>query len=371
MKDNYAPAASRRWGFTLLAALGAMSCAEPVIEDLPLRPVKYQTVFSGQATIRDRVFSGTAKAAEEATLSFKVSGTVSAVAIRVGDTVQPGDLIAELNAEAYEAELDQARAAQAQANASRRSTEAEYQRTRQLYTNDNASRNELDRALASAESAKADYEAQSQSVRLANLNLSYTRLSSEATCSVANVLVEVNENVSSGQSVAEVTCGEAWEVLIAVPESLIASFSNGMTGTVTFSAFRGETFTAMVTEVGVATGTGTTFPVTLTLLSTPETIRSNLAAEVSLSFENQAADEGSFYVPPIAVGNDENGTFVFVLNDTEEQGIGVLSRRGVSTGELNELGLEIRAGLNDGDRIVTAGRSTAREGMRVLARDTP
>ena len=353
-------------GVGLATALLMAGCEESAVEEIALRPVKTQTVYSGQASIRDRVFSGTAQAAEEATLSFRVSGTVNTVAIRVGDRIATGDLIAELDAEPYQVELDQARAAQAQANANRRSMEAEYQRTRQLFTNDNASRNELDTALANAESAKADYEAQTQSVRLANLNLGYTRLTAEADCSVARVLIDANENVSSGQSVADVSCGETWEILIAVPESLIAAFSDGMRGDVVFSAFRNQTYIGSVTEVGIATGDGTTFPVTLTLESTPENIRSNLAAEVTFSFEDQKPSGETIYVPAVAVGQDELGTFVYVLEATEESGVGLLERRGVETGELNQLGLEVLNGLTDGDRVVIAGRATARAGMRVL-----
>ena len=58
--------------------------------------------------------------------------------------------------------------------------------------------------------------------------------------------------------------------------------------------------------------------------------------------------------------------FVYVLEATEEIGVGVLERRGVNTGELSQLGLEILNGLTDGDRVVIAGRATARAGMRVL-----
>ncbi|MEM7294216.1 MAG: efflux RND transporter periplasmic adaptor subunit [Pseudomonadota bacterium] len=353
-------------GIGLPAALLSAGCTEPKVEEIALRPVKTQTVYSGQASIRDRVFSGTAQASEEATLSFKVSGTVSRVAVRVGDNIVPGDLIAQLDSESYQVELDQARASQAQANANRRCMDAEYQRSRQLFANNNASRNDLDTALANAESAKADYEAQTQSVRLANLNLAYTRLTAEANCSVASVLIETNENVSSGQSVADVSCGETWEILIAVPESLIAAFSGGMLGNVVFSAFRNETFVGSVTEVGIATGDSTTFPVTLTLESKPENIRSNLAAEVTFSFADQQPDGDTIYVPPVAVGQDAFGTFVYVLEATEESGVGVLERRGVKTGDLNQLGLEVLNGLTDGDRVVIAGRSTARAGMRVL-----
>ncbi|MEO1370648.1 MAG: efflux RND transporter periplasmic adaptor subunit, partial [Acidobacteriota bacterium] len=249
--------------------------------------------------------------------------------------------------------------------ATRRNNEAEYQRVRLLYTNDNASRNELDAALANAESAKASYDAAVQTVRLAQLNIGYTRLTVPEDCSVAELNVEVSENVIAGQTIARVNCGKGWEVVLAVPESLIASFENGMTGVARFPSVPDQSFQGVVTEVGVGTGTGRTFPVTLSLEEAPGDIRSNLAAEVTFRFTDRAGPIDALYVPPAAVVKDENGTFVLIVQPAEEPNAAVLRRRAVEVGEISELGLEILSGLDVGDRIVTAGQIHARDGMRV------
>ncbi len=338
-------------------------CEEEVVSEQRLRPVKHIVVQSGAGAIRDRVFSGTAHSAQEADLSFKVSGTVSLVAVEVGDKVKPGDLIAELNADTFRLELEQARAAAARTNASRRSAEADYQRVRQLYTNDNASRTELDTALASAESAKASHNADLQSVRLATLNLDYTRLTVDAGCSVASVDIETNENVATGQTVAQVSCGERWEIKIAVPESLIGAFRDGLLGTARFSAVAGQIYKGIVTEVGVGTSDSATFPVTMALSEVPSAIRSNLAAEVTFQFANGGDDK--IHVPASAVVQDEQGTFVYIMETTETPGAAKLTRRSVSVGEVSQLGLEIASGLVDGERVVTAGQINAREGLLV------
>lgn len=339
---------------------------EPPNREPPLRPVKSIVAGSGSAALRERVFSGSARSAEEAELSFKVSGTVADVPVNVGDALAPGELVAALDQETFAVELEQALADQASANASRRNAEAEYQRVRQLYTNDNASRNELDTALADAESAKASHNASIQAARLARLNLQYTRLLAAASCTIADLQIESNENVTAGQTVATVNCGEGWEVQLSVPESLIASFSNGLAGSVRFPAFPERTFEGIVSEVGVGTGNSRTFPVTLALTTLPDEIRANLAAEVRFQFVGAEADSQRLYLPAAAVVKDESGTFVYIVAPTDQRpGAATLERRPVSTGELSELGMEILSGVAAGERVVTAGQINARDGMLV------
>lgn len=345
----------------LLAGCGE----EAVVQETKLRPVKFITTDQGATAIRDRVFSGTTQATQEVDLSFKVSGTVKQVTVAVGDRISKGDLIAELDSETSRVELEQARASLAKANAARRNAEAEYQRVRQLYTNDNASQNELDSALASAESAKATYNADAQSVRLAKLNLQYTQLKADTVCSVASVGIEPNENVTMGTTVAQVNCGDGWEVKIAVPESLIGAFQNGLRGSVQFASLRGEAFEGIVTEVGTATGGSTIFPVTLLLDDAPPIIRSGLAAEVTFQFTNHNASSDIFYLAPEVVGQDETGTFIYVIEASNVPGTAVLRRRSVDVGEISELGLEILNGLSDGERVVVAGHKSARDGLLV------
>ncbi|MEM9407405.1 MAG: efflux RND transporter periplasmic adaptor subunit [Acidobacteriota bacterium] len=351
-------------GALLLAGCGAEA---PEPEQI-LRPVSSVVVESGSALIRDRVFSGVAQSAEEVALSFKVSGTVARVPVAVGDQLRRGGLVAALDRDLFGVELEQALAEEARTKATRRSAEADYQRVRLLFTNDNASRNELDTALANAESAKAAYDAATQSVRLARLNLGYTRLAVAENCSVAELSVEVSENVGAGQTVARVNCGEGWEVVLAVPESMISSFEDGMVGVARFPSVPGSSFEGVVTEVGVGSSNSRTFPVTLSLSSVPEDIRSNLAAEITFRFEDRGGPNETaerIYLPPSAALKDEIGTFVFVVGASEQEGAAVLSRRLVEVGEISELGIEVISGVDVGERVVTAGQIHARDGMLV------
>ena len=82
-----------------LLALGACGKDEAPTEE-QLRPVRYITV-SDASEFRDRSFSGTSKSSRESRLSFKVSGTVMTIPVQIGQRLNAGDLIAELDPASY------------------------------------------------------------------------------------------------------------------------------------------------------------------------------------------------------------------------------------------------------------------------------
>ena len=343
--------------------LGACQAQDPAEVREILRPVRSETV-SLTGSNQTRTFSGKAQAGLEAKLSFKVSGTVNHIFVKVGDKLKQGQVVATLDPRDYDLEVQRAQAALARVTASARSAAADYVRVRALYENRNASRNDLDQARASAESSRADVSSNTKELELARLKLGYTRLRSPAACFVASGPVEVNENVQSGETIIEVVCGSRLEVVVGVPEVFIARVKKGSKVTTTFDSIPGIRFPATVTKVGVASGqTATTFPVTVQLQQTVPGFRSGLAAEVIFRFES-GNGKPRILVPPVAVGEDRDGRYVYIVEELEN-GIGTVKRTPVTVGELSLEGLEIVDGLHDGTRIATAGVRRLREGQKV------
>ena len=324
-------------------------------------------IISKASAEREREFSGTSKSTEEAQLSFKVAGSIKSRNVNVGDIIKAGDLIAELDATPYELQSQQASANLASAKASQRNAEANYQRLKNLYENNNASRNELDSARANAESSDAQVKANQKALEIAELNITYTKLIANNDCSIASVSVEVNENVSAGQEVVRADCGNTLEVEIAVPESLIQGIVQDAPAQITFSSISGRTFTGRVSEIAIAaTGGGNTFPVTIKIDDEHPELRSGLAATIKLSAQaSSASDQDIILVPAHTVVEDNEGRHVFLLQTSDEQGVGIIQRARVEIGELTSAGLEIKSGLNEGDVLVTAGITVVTDGMKV------
>jgi len=328
-----------------------------------IRPVRYLRVYSTGGD-RVRSFSGAARASMESILSFRVPGRLQRIAVKVGDNVRAGQLIAELDSKDYNLQMQEAEAALEQAQAQARNAASNYERVRALYENRNASRNDLDAARAADESAKAAIESVSKKLELAQSQLSYTKLTAPVEGAIATVDRDVNENIKAGDRVAMLTSGSRLEVEVGVPEILISQVREGQMVTVTFDAVPNEHFQARVTEVGVATSDrASTFPVTVLLSRENANIRAGMAAQVGFSFAAEGGRE-RFVVPPVAVGEDREGRFVYTVEPAKDD-LGTVHRKTVTTGELSDEGLDVLSGLTDGDLLVTAGISRIEDGMTV------
>ena len=91
-----------------------------------------------------------------------------------------------------------------------------------------------------------------------------------------------------------------------------------------------------------------------------------MAAEVRLRLqEPEGTSAGTvIHVPLVAVGEDQNGRFVFVVEDAGD-GSATVRRRPVEVGELTDQGLRILSGLESGEQVVTAGVRRLNDGMAV------
>ena len=347
----------------ILLVFGMTACAEDAVVEKVLRPVRSQVVTTSDAA-RVRSFAGVARAGLESLLSFRVSGTVLGIPVSVGTSVAKGQTLARLDPTDYELRVQEAVAGLAQAKAAERNAEADYERVRGLYENNNASLRELDGARATAESSQAQVEAAEKRLEQARQQLSYCTLRAPADGQIAAVDVDINENVQSGQGLILLTAGSDIDVEVSLPGALIADIKSGQEVTVAFDALPDQRFPARVTEAGVAAvGSSTTFPVTVRLAESDPAIRSGMAAEVQLSFRSDDS-AGRMLVPAVAVGEDRDGRYVFILQSGSTDR-GVVHRRQVTVGELTSDGIEILGGIDEGERIVTAGVRRLSDGEEV------
>ncbi len=348
----------------LFSTLLLNACSEEKIQvEQRLRSVKYQ-VITTLSTGSFRTFSGVAKGSQEAHLSFKIAGTIKKLPVKVGDQLKASQLIAQLDSSQYELQSQQAQATLAQVLAALRNARAVLDRLKGLYENNNASRQELDAARATADSNQAQVRVARKSLELARLNLSYTQLKATNVCVVAEVNAEINENVSSGQGVVKVSCGQQMNIEITVPGSYVNLIEQQMSATVIFNSQPDKVYSATVSEISVSANTGATFPVTLTLNDNAKSLRSGMIVEVSFQF-NQPTDEQTIVIPAFAVSEDMQDRFVYIVEPLENKNTGIINRRKVTVGELTADGLEIMSGLQLGDKVVTAGVTVIRDGLEV------
>lgn len=331
----------------------------------PLREVRTITVESGSGVF-ERNFSGILQSSNETSFSFRVSGTIESIPVEVGQAVKNDEVIAIMDASTYALEAQRAQANFVEAQSQLRNVNADYERTKKLYEAGNSSRADLDNARAASEIATAATQAANKSLQIAQQNLSYTKLRSTEDCQIASILRNSGENVSAGVEVITATCGDGLEVQLDIPESMISHIKKDMTVKVNFSAISGKTYQGVVKEVGVAAVSGgTTFPVDILITDEDKSaLKSGLSADVAFTIDNRHNGKAALpLLPSIAVGEDQNGRFVFALEIQGNKAI--VKRVPVTIGQIQQGGIEIVSGIEPGMQVVTAGVAVLRDGMEV------
>jgi multidrug efflux system membrane fusion protein len=347
-----------------LCAVTSCSGKDEAPPEPMLRSVRY-TVVEGADASRKRTFSGVIRAGDQSSLSFQVPGRVDAVGVKVGDKVKKGQLIASLDPADARLALQQAQATLAQIKAQARSAQAGYERVRRLYTNRNASQQDLDNARAQNDGAQSQVAAATQAVMQARRQKEYCKLTAPDAGTIRSLSVEKNEIVGPGQPVAELQLGEHLEVALDVPEVYINDVRREDAVTITVTAANTTTLTGTVFEVGIPLAGGGSFPVSVRLAAGAAGVRSGMAAEVTFELEHEQ-EEGpqAIRIPLTAVGEDRNGRFVFIIEDEKEQ-TGKVARHTVTVGTIEGDRLQILSGLDAGAKVVTAGVSRIQDGLRV------
>lgn len=355
---NYSLLAS----FSLLIFWGCSSDEEAPVE--VIRPVVYHTVgFSGGEMIR--AFSGTAQTDKIINLSFRSSGIITELNMKLGDRVKRGDLLGQLdNVQArlaYEQAVSQLNSAASQMN----TAELNLKRIRSLYEKGSASLSDFENAKNSFRTAQASHLSAQRSVDIQQEQINHGFLFAPEDAAIASVNVELEENINPGQVVGVLNAGLDMNILLGIPEVVINRLQQNMEVNVTFSALPNSSFLGTVVEISPALDSNTsTYPVEVSIQNPTSDIKSGMAASVTFNFSESLDNRESIMVPAHAVGGDQNGRFVFLIDDSSTENITV-EKNYVEIGELTSEGFEILSGLSVGNKIATAGLQTLLNGQKV------
>jgi RND family efflux transporter MFP subunit len=341
-----------------------LSCGSKKKEDEKvIRPVRYQEVgyLGGDNT---RTFSGTSKTDEVVNLSFRNGGIITTFDISLGQQVKKGQLLATLDNVQARLNYENAVSAQNSAASQMNTAKLSLDRVRSLYEKGSSSLSEYESAKNSYRTAKASYESAERSVAIQREQILYGYLYTPADGIIAAVNSEINENVSAGQNIAVLNVSGDMEIALGLPEAVINNVKQGMSVRVSFSSLPGESFEGKVSEVSPSVDSNTsTYPIRVIVMDPSDAIKSGMAANVTFDFATDIDSQGALIVPAIAVGEDGDGRFVFVIEDAN--GMTVVKKQMVQTGALTSAGFEIRNGLTAGQRVATAGLQTLLDGQEV------
>ncbi len=334
--------------------LGAgCSKAPPEENEYPTRPVVTALVPEPISTL-ERRFAGQVESAEGAPLAFESAGRVIAVDAKAGTRYEKGFALARVDDSNYQIQLLSAKAALTKA-------QQELRRLQNLFETENASRSDLDSAIASEVSARSTYELAEKALNDTILTMPYDGV-------IGNVDVEAQQVVSAGQVVMTIQGETGKEFEIGVPPEEVGQLEIGSSARVVVGILPDRELPAKIIEISLQVSANATYPVTLGLEKddvTEKEIRAGMDGEAILELKNPLGPV--IRVPAQSVAASDDGrTYVWIVEPKDDATEGTVTIRDVTTGALGPDGsIEILSGLNPKEQIVIRGVYSLDEGETV------
>ena len=320
--------------------------------------VATQTVAASLTTLEKSVSaSGTVEPTVLEEVSFEAPGTVTAVQVAAGDTVEAGQALATIDTLQLNADLLEAKATLASAQARLASAEDDDDGTDAAEAQVAAASAQVDVAQAGVDTAQAQMDA-------ATLVAPAAGLVTEVNVEVGDVVAGTSSGGSSGGggsvpsggstststgSAQVVIVGtDSWTVDVTVDDSEVALIEVGDQAELTLEDATDLVF-GTVAEIGlVSTTTGgvAAFPVTIEITGQPEGVYDGVAADVEIVYERRT---DVLTVPSAAVRTVDGASVVTQL-DADGNEVETAVTIGETVGDVTE----ITDGLAEGDEVVVA-----------------
>ncbi|MGB5295775.1 MAG: efflux RND transporter periplasmic adaptor subunit [Thermoanaerobaculia bacterium] len=165
---------------------------------------------------------GTVEADQTATVAVRVMAMVTAVRVKAGDEVSKGQLLLEIDPQASEGQLSQARGGLGQAEAALALAERNYERFQALAASNAASELELDMARMQHDQAKAAVQQAQGAVSSASSVAGDSRVVAPFSGRVGRKMVEVGELAAPGRPLLIIESKAGRRLVVSIPESLMA-----------------------------------------------------------------------------------------------------------------------------------------------------
>jgi len=358
----------------VVATFLLISCGKKEEEPPPevIRPVKTFTVNAGGDMLGLQL-PGKVRATKRVNLAFQLVGgrlTELPIADREGQKVRKGELLARIDPKDFQVNLQNVQGRLKEAEASLKLAKAEYDRVLRIREKDPGavSGASVDRKREAVAQAQGRLKSLQAAVDDAENKLKYTYLRAPFNGVIARRFVDNFQEVKPKQPIVSIQDITSVELLVDVPENVMAVVRAGDEDTVIATAVYptapDKQFDLSLKEAATDADPATqTYQVVL-VMPQPEGINvlPGMTATVTVSTEEEV-QQGSILIPAIAVVADPEGTNYVWIVDSKDM---TVHKKDVQVGTLTgSENIDILEGLQGGEKIIVAGMLKLQEGMRV------
>lgn len=368
------------WVLTAIMAVFPLSGCNRKTEFVAPPPMAVTVSKPLQKTVTDYAeFSGSLDASESVDIRARVEGYLESVRFTPGARVKKGSLLFVIDPRPYQAKLDEARAELARRQAELRQAEALLKKKETAFKANALSEMEAIQARADHDIARAAVQAATAAVQTAELNLSYTKVHAPISGRISRNLVDVGNLVGASERtlLANIVNDDPVYAYFTVNERDLLRYQQNqdtrecLTGRdgksqvgLGLSGQQGYPFGGCIdymdNRLDPSTGT---IQVRGVFPNSGHSLWPGLFARIRVPTTTR---ENALLVPETAVGADQRGEYLLVVNEKN-----VVEYRPVSTGALVGTLRVIESGISPQDRLIVSGLQRARPGLSVSPTEEP
>jgi len=358
------------FALTILVQLAGCTRGESAtpVAAAPAPSVSVATVLSRQIVDSDE-FTGRFEAVERVEIRPRVTGYISSVNFVQGREVNKGDVLFVIDPRPYEADLKRAQAQLEQARSQLTLATSEQDRANKLLAAHAISREELESRESALEQAHANVAGAQAAVDTAQLNMSFTRVTSPITGVVSRAEITAGNFVTNGQTLL---------TTVVSVDPIYVTFQGDEQGFLNFMNFARKGGDAEATHpvfVGLANEEGYPHQGAIAFVDNEiDAATGTVRVRGRLDNHNREFTPGMFarvkvtgtktfaalLINESAVGTDQGLKYVLRVGKDN-----TIEYRQVKLGPVVD-GLQVvRDGLNVGDTIVVNGLQHVRPGMTI------
>ena len=326
---------------------------------------------------------GEVSAAQLVDIGAQVSGKIERIYVRLGDYVEEGDLIAEIDDTTQSSELatSKARLHTYRTQLRNHTIAAEvatiqHAREKELFARKSTSRQDLETAEKEYARAWAEFEAtkslitqEEVAVAKAEADLGYTRIVAPISGTIIALPVEVGQTVNANQTtptIALLADLSRMEVKVQISEGDITKVAAAMPVTFYILSEPQTIFSSTLYAIDPAntnltdeayakssttSSGGAVYYYGRMLVGNPDgKLRIGMTSHCTIAI---AKNDNALRVPSVAVKERDGISYVQVLEG------GMPVDRDIETGLVNSLFTEVKSGLREGERVITAQMTQA------------
>lgn len=336
---------------------GLAGCKEEVKIKEDIRPVRY-TVAGAAQEQGALQFSGEIRARHESRLAFRVAGKIVEKRVNNGDSVKQGQVLLVLDSNDYMLDQQAKQAQLAAAEAQLRQQQADLKRSQDLQSQAFISQAQLDRQQAAFSAAQAQVLQARAALQGSRNQQGYTQLLADRDGVISDIQAEAGMVVAAGQPVARLAASGPREVMFQVAESQLAQLRTASSFSVTLPA-TGKSYAANLRELAADADPATRSYAARLSLADADALSLGMTAKVSARLPQNS--QPAILLPHTAILDQQGKQYVWLLDATGQK----VGRKPVSIRVQDKQFVQVTAGLQGGEKVVTAGVHLLRDGQTV------